>query len=159
MFCNNCGKQIQDNSAICVFCGARQDAPAGGISSPVNYKQAAGSINIFVIIAAIVLALGTLLPCYSIKTGLFSDSMSYIEGDGIFVLLAAIAVGVLAAVRKEKFACIPAAIAIIVLIVFAVNMADAKDSMFGGAIKTGIGVYVMWIGAIGSAVLPFVKTK
>ena len=156
MFCNNCGKQIQDNSAICVFCGARQDAPAGGISSPVNYKQAAGSINIFVIIAAVVMAVGTLLPCYSVGS---LYSMSYIEGDGIFVLLAAIAVGVLAAIRREKFACIPAAIAIIVLIVFAVNMADAKDSMFGGAIKTGIGVYVMWIGAIGSAVLPFVKTK
>ena len=99
------------------------------------------------------MAVGTFLPCYSISLFGYTESVSYIEGDGIIVLIAAIVVIILAVFKKEKFAVIPAAVSIICLIVLGVQIADL------GIGNVGFGVYMIWIGSIAAVVLPFVNLK
>ena len=111
-------------------------------------------MNILELIAGIVLALGTLLPCYTVSFLGISKSLSYIQGDGIFVMIAAVIIVVLTVLKKEKFAAIPAGISLILLIYF-----TSEASQYSGLGDFGIGLYLMWIGAIASIVLPFVKIK
>ena len=153
MFCNKCGATLNDGATFCTNCGASTMENIDYSSGSYAFSKPKGGVNIFVIIAAVILALGTLLPCYSISFFGMEESVAYIEGDGIFVLIAAVIAIVLAIVRKEKFACIPAAISIILLIVFSSEVSKV------GVGSYGIGYYMMWIGAVASAVLPFVNTN
>lgn len=148
MFCNNCGKEVNEQQMFCENCGAKQEV---FIAMPVQTK--AKSINIWVIIAAALMALGTLLPCYSVSFFGMSESMSYIEGDGVIIMIAAVAAAVLAIFKKEKFACIPAAISVILLIYLCSEISKV------GMGTIGIGMYFMWLGSIATGVLPFIKFK
>lgn len=156
VFCNNCGNQLEENAKFCNKCGSKVDGVnSTSFSAPTGVVQPgkSKSINIFEIIAAILMAVGTFLPCYSISLFGYTESVSYIEGDGIIVLIAAIVVIILAVFKKEKFAVIPAAVSIICLIVLGVQIADL------GIGNVGFGVYMIWIGSIAAVVLPFVNLK
>jgi hypothetical protein len=94
-----------------------------------NQKQ------LFGYIAAGALALGTFLPAITLP---LVGSITYFnngKGDGMFVLIAAIAAAVLVAVKQFKLLLIPAIAAIAItgydLINFMVKISDLKNSMDG----------------------------
>ena len=158
-FCNNCGKELAPGQPFCTGCGAKQEVSTPATNNPLSgtpvftQEGAAKSVNFLLIIAAALMALGTLLPCYTVSFFGRTESLAYIEGDGVFVLLASIAIVVLAIIKKEKFALIPAVVSAILLIVLC---SEASDIGIGSA---GIGMYIMWIGAIGSCVTPFINIR
>lgn len=156
MFCSKCGVQIEENEQVCQNCkesivNEEVDCVENVVTENVNVPVAAkGKLyDILLLAAAALMALGTLLPCYTISMFGFSESFSYIEGDGIFVIIAAVIIAVLYFLKKDKFAYIPAAVAGIVLIVFSVNASDVGMGSFG------IGFFAMWIGTIAAIALPF----
>lgn len=89
----------------------------------------------------------------------FSESVTYIDGDGKFVLMAAIAAGVLIFFKKELISLIPLGIGAGITIYSAINVGSAFEStsnMFG-SVKTGFGFgfYLLILGllvAIGSVI-------
>jgi len=170
MFCEKCGAQIADTEVLCPECGAKQSTvaeatPASGILVSSSVKL----YDILVFIAIGLMAIGTFLPVASVSMYGITQSVSYVsggegvDGNGIFVILAAVAAFALYYLDKEKFMAIPAAVTAILLLAFLGTMSEASSaaqlaSGFGfGTVEVGFGFgyFVMWIGAIATAVLPF----
>ena len=101
-----------------------------------------------------------------------SQSISYIQGDGIFVLILAIVnlliifadklsekVAFMKKLSNQKFTLIPTAIIVILLIVLISGKSSAIGQLGSYAslanISYGIGFWLLWIGAVISAIYPF----
>lgn len=148
MFCNNCGTQVPENEKFCTNCGAALTAS----DESVNVVNAAPSNKLYDIIALggmALMILATLLPCYTVSFLGLTESFSYIQGDGIFVLLSAIVAFILFWRNLDKFMAIPAAVSAICLIVFLSQSAKVGIGSFA------IGYYLMWLATIVVAVVPF----
>ena len=169
MFCEKCGTQIADTENFCPNCGAQQsvaDASAPAYGAPAAPAASTFKLyDILVFVAIAIMAIGTLLPLITVSFLGQSGSINYLGigsgvfkdapidmGDGIFVIIAAVAAAALYLFNKEKLMVIPAAVTAILLIMVMSKMADAG---LGDMVKYGLGYWVMWIGAIGTAVLPF----
>ena len=131
------------------------------------------SSRILGIVANALLIIAVFLPVISVSVSLFgisqSQSVNYIQGDGIFVLILAIInlviifadklatkIPFMAKVDNQKFTLIPTAINAILLIVLTFNGASALGGYASLAkVDFGIGFYLLWLGVIASAVYPF----
>lgn len=122
------------------------------------------------------LILAVFLPVLTVSVSLFgisqSQSISYIQGDGIFVLILAIVnlliifadklsekVAFMKKLSNQKFTLIPTAIVVILLIVLISGKSSAIGQLGSYAslanISYGIGFWLLWIGAVISAIYPF----
>ena len=130
------------------------------------------SSRILGIVANALLIIAVFLPVISVSVSLFgisqSQSVNYIQGDGIFVLILAIInlviifdklatkIPFMAKVDNQKFTLIPTVINAILLIVLTFNGASALGGYASLAkVDFGIGFYLLWLGVIASAVYPF----
>jgi len=165
MFCDKCGNQLTDNEQFCQNCGAPTGAPANNTAG-YNFAPATApaSNNLFSKITmggSALMALGTFFPLYTVSVMGYSESVSYIQGDGIFVLILAIIAIVLTLMKKDKFTVIPIAIATLILLVATSQISEANSIASAyGAGKVGFGMYVLWIGAIAGlagSIIPLVK--
>lgn len=160
MFCSNCGHQMTPDQNVCPQCGTKR---AGAAATPSFSfpSMASGSVSSMLAplmyIAAALMLIGTLLPISTVSFLGASQSFSYIEGDGIFVLLAAIAVAALVFFKLYKFASIPAAISLIILFVFSVSDELAMALDLGA--NLGIGFFVMWLGILAAIALPWLPLE
>ena len=128
------------------------------------------------IIGNLILAVAVFLPVLTVSVSLFgisqSQSISYIQGDGIFVLILAIVnlliifadklsekVAFMKKLSNQKFTLIPTAIIVILLIVLISGKSSAIGQLGSYAslanISYGIGFWLLWIGAVISAIYPF----
>lgn len=127
------------------------------------------------IIGNLILAVAVFLPVLTVSVSLFgisqSQSISYIQGDGIFVLILAIVnlliifadklsekVAFMKKLSNQKFTLIPTAIVVILLIVLISGKSSAIGQLGSYAslanISYGIGFWLLWIGAVISAIYP-----
>ena len=97
--------------------------------------------KIFEIIGVILLMVGCFLPLY--KIALFGLTISYIDGDGIFILLLSVIIIILILCKKQKFVVIPLVFTLIVLIYDFLNISKLKD--FG---SLQIGFYCILLGFV-----------
>ena len=132
------------------------------------------------IVGAIVTLIGIFLPFATVSANILgykaSESVSFIEGDGIIVLILTIItllilfadmlsakVAFFEKLAKAKLVLIPTVISIIVLIYDMATVKDAIDGLgrLGGLVKVsyGIGTWVMWLGLIATAAFPFLYKK
>lgn len=128
------------------------------------------------IVGNIILAVAVFLPVLTVSVSLFgisqSQSLSYIQGDGVFVLILAILnlviifadkisskVAFMKKLENQKFTLIPTAIVAILLIVLAVNGTSSLGELGQLAslanVSFGIGFWLLWVGTILSAIYPF----
>lgn len=152
MFCQNCNAQLPNDATFCANCGAPVQQQAPQYSTPFTPAAIGKKMSIYdilVIAALALMVIGTLLPCYTIKLFGYSTSVSYIQGDGIFIIIAAVASFVLYYRLKDKAMAISSGIAAIILLLYTFNASDVGIGSFG------IGFYIMWIGTIASIALPF----
>lgn len=145
-------------------------------------KDKVMNTKILGIVGAILTIIGVFLPFATVTASLFgysaSQSVSFIEGDGVFVLILSIIAlvmifanliasklnGGIANFFKKlinpKLTLIPTIISAIILII---DMSNA-DSVVGqtaglATVSFGAGVWIMWIGLIATAAYPFVYKK
>ena len=128
------------------------------------------------IIGNLILAVAVFLPVLTVSVSLFgisqSQSISYIQGDGIFVLILAIVnlliifadklsekVAFMKKLSNQKFTIIHTAIVVNLLIVLISGKSSAIGQLGSYAslanISYGIGFWLLWIGAVISAIYPF----
>ena len=122
------------------------------------------------IIGNLILAVAVFLPVLTVSVSLFgisqSQSISYIQGDGIFVLILAIVnlliifadklsekVAFMKKLSNQKFTLIPTAIVVISGKSSAIGQLGSYASLAN--ISYGIGFWLLWIGAVISAIYPF----
>ena len=133
------------------------------------------------IIGAIVTIIGLFLPFATATAKAFgmkySESVNYIQADGVFVLILTIItlliifsdklsekVAFFKKLSNVKLALIPTIISAIILIFDMINAADiVGDASISSLVKVevsyGIGLWVIWIGLIATAVFPFLYKK
>lgn len=132
------------------------------------------------IIGAIVTIIGLFLPFATVTAKAFgikhSESVTYIQADGIFVLILTIItllmifsdklvdkVAFFKKLTNVKLVLIPTILSAIILIFDMINAADAigdvSSSLVKAEVSYGIGLWVLWIGLIATAVFPFLYKK
>ena len=117
------------------------------------------------IIGNAVLLVGTFLPMYTISFFGISSSVSYVQGDGIFVIILSIIallmifadklaekVPFFSKLTNPKLTLIPTAISAILLVIAITSVAG---SGYGSLFSFGIGFYLMIIGLVAAVVYPF----
>lgn len=129
------------------------------------------------IIGTVLTIIGLFLPFATVSASFLgykaSESVSFMEGDGVFVLILTIIslliifsdmlankVAFFGKLSKPKLVLIPTVISIIILIFDMANASEAIGGL-GGLVKVsyGFGTWVMWIGLIATAVFPFLYKK
>lgn len=119
-------------------------------------KERAKICKLLILIGAAVAILGCFLPYYTISAFGFSQSISYVGGngggaDGIIVIILAI-VAIVAvfvnAQKLKKFAIVPAVVAFLIAIYDMIQVKDAASG-FG---SFGIGAYLVILGLIACVV-------
>lgn len=138
-----------------------------------KFMEKLKTTKILGIVGNIILAVAVFLPLMTVSVSFLgisqSQSMSYIEGDGVFVLILAIINLVLIFADKisdkvaffkklinPKITLIPTALILIILIVLTTNGASSLGAYASLAnISFGIGYWLLWIGVIASAAYPF----
>lgn len=153
MFCTKCGVQTDENNNLCPSCKTKalqeQEITCDITNNIGQHFPIKKNYNIILLSAVILMVLGTLLPCYKVSMFGFSSKFKYIEGDGVFILMAAIAIGVMHLLKKDKFIYIPIVISGLLLLALTVNALKFEGVSFE------IGFFIMWISVIVLAVLPF----
>ena len=172
-FCPNCGAQ----QSVINVSAASYGAPAAPAASPFKLY------DILVFVAIAIMAIGTFLPLISMNamgqsasinsfgaiSGVSSDEMmgASVNLDmnfGIWIILIAVAIAALYLFNKETFMAIPASftagflVAIMAIFSFIFKLAGSTSSYgvdISNMVSLGIGFWMMLIGAIGTAVLPF----
>lgn len=132
------------------------------------------------IVGAILTLVGVFLPFATVSANVlgykYSESVNFIEGDGVIVLILTIItlliifadmlsnkVAFFEKISKAKLVLIPTIISIIVLVYDMTTVSDAMGEL--GSLKDlvkvsyGIGTWVMWLGLIATAVFPFLYKK
>lgn len=117
------------------------------------------------IVGNAVLLVGTFLPMYTVSLFGISQSISYVQGDGIFVILLAVIallmifadkladkVAFFGKLTNPKLTLIPTAISAILLII---AVTSVSSTGYGSLFSFGIGFYLMIIGLVAAAVYPF----
>lgn len=119
-------------------------------------KERAQICKLLILIGAVVAILGCFLPYYTISAFGFSQSISYVGGngggaDGIIVIALAI-VAVLAVFvnsqKLKKIAIVPAVVALLITIYDMIQVRDATE----GYGSFGIGAYLVLLGMIACVV-------
>lgn len=119
------------------------------------------------ILGCIMMVVGNFLPFAKVTVSLFgfsqSQSVKFIDGHGVAVLIAAIIAGILIYIDKHKLSLIPTGIGAVITIY---NMIDVKsivgETMGIGKIGFGIGAWIIVLGAflaIGAVVFEMIKSK
>ena len=116
------------------------------------------------------LAIGVFLPMVSVSVFGISQSVSYISGDGIFVLILSIIALVMifadkledkvpffAKLKNPKLTLVTTAISAILLIIDTLNVSKVTGGVAGSlaSVNFGIGFWIMIIGVVAAAVYPF----
>ena len=127
------------------------------------------------IIGNLILVISVFLPVISVSVSIFgfsqSQSLSYIDGDDIFVLILAIIniimifankleskVPFIAKLTNPKLSLIPTIIIAILMLILTSNSSKLlgnKDYSSFANIKFNFGFYLLWLGTIASAIYPF----
>lgn len=119
--------------------------------------------NLLGIIGAVLVIIGVFLPLIKIKVWFVSESVSYIKGDGIFLLILSVitlvmifadliakkfeaASNILSKVSNPKLTLIPTVISLIFMIRMIIEYGEYSDYA-----SYQIGFYVIWLGLILSA--------
>lgn len=169
MFCQNCGSQV--TGSFCPNCGTAQSAPPSGSlgSAPGGYgsygsrsyssysrSSSSDEVNVLAIVAAVILAISTLLPYVKVSVSVYgytaSKSEALIKGDGWLFLSAAAVAIVLAALRNSIGVLVTSVISTALMIFEVANWeSNAKDfKQFGEYIKLirMPGFYLMVVGSL-----------
>lgn len=126
------------------------------------------------IVGTIVTIIGVFLPFATVSANILgykaSESVSFIEGDGVFILILSIVtllmlfsnmlankVAFFEKLSKPKLVLTPTVISIGILVYNMINAGEVVGEL-GGLVKVsyGIGTWVMWIGLIATAIFPFI---
>lgn len=155
-FCIKCGRELKEGE-VCNCQGQVQaQNPMGSLNQPIGGTNGVGQgtstkgnqTKLMVLIGSIAAIIGCFMPFYKVSVWGISESVSYIEGDGVIAIILAVAAIVLAVLNLQKFSLIPASIAMIVLIV---DISGANDAAMGFG-SLSIGAYVLLLGTILSIV-------
>ena len=159
MFCPSCGKEIPEGATFCPNCGATVRKASSPANSPNRQLTFPGIINkskmnIFGIIASVVLLLSSFLPFVSVDVFGSSLSASLMDGpDGIIVIIVAIAGIVFSLLGIDIATIIAGAVAMIIFFVENAQFSEATgDDEFGALaaamIDKGAGYYFLLLGSI-----------
>jgi len=120
------------------------------------------------IIGNVLLIIAVFLPIYSVSILGYTQSVSYIQGDGVIVLILAIVNLVLIFADKigekveffkkltnPKFTLIPTAIIAIMLIMLSTSFSSSGLSSLGSMGGLSIGFWLLWVGVVVAAIYPF----
>lgn len=119
---------------------------------------------IICLVGLFLMIVGVFLPLYKVEVFGMSKSINYIYNDGkiadgIFIIILALIMLVLYAFNKSKFACIPAGIAMILLI-HCYSDIKSSTSIFGAQIGSfSIGFYIMIIGTLMAGICSLLVNK
>ena len=116
--------------------------------------------------AAGVLALGTIIPIVSFPIVGSFNLWKNGTGDGVWVFLTAIAAAALIFFNLQKFALIPGAIALVIIVANTIQMNDALNQMnsqlagtmfagLSGTVQVQAGWFFLYLGAVAILVSPF----
>ena len=126
------------------------------------------------IVGTIITIIGVFLPFDTVSANILgykaSESVSFIEGDGVFILILSVVtllmlfsnmlankVEFFRKLSKPKLVLTPTVISIGILVYNMINAGEVVGEL-GGLVKVsyGIGTWVMWIGLIATAIFPFI---
>lgn len=118
--------------------------------------------NYIGIIGCLLLLIGNFFTFVTVKASVLgisqSEAVKFVDGDGVFVIIAAIVAAVFIYLKKGKWNYVPALISVAVAIY---DVIDAKDvaasvgSLAKVSINYGIGFFMIMLGAIAVAVYAF----
>ena len=131
-----------------------------------NFMNKLKTTKILGIVGYAIVIVSLFLPLITVSVFGMSQSVTYIEGDGIFVLILAVIGLVMIFADKlaekvpffsklvnPKLTSIPTAIIAALLLFLTFN--SSKLGALGSVAKFSIGFYLLWVGTIVSAVYPF----
>lgn len=167
MFCPKCGAQMPDTAIACENCGTllKEEKKFSLTIPKVSIPKTPQDLlnrNLLGLACSLLLIIATLLPFYKIDMWGETETVRLIQGDGIFMLIFAIAAIVLYVLSLDLFAVIPGALSLLILIIDCVNanseLSDYGDflSDWGVEMGYGIGLWVVIIACIGMIAAPFV---
>lgn len=83
MFCRNCGKEIENGSRFCAFCGAQLNADSKSVEAPIieDKEPKMQEIRMGAVIGIILLVLGLLATFYMIMSINGDNEMEYYYGE------------------------------------------------------------------------------
>lgn len=118
-------------------------------------------------LGCILMLIGNFLPFVTVTVSIFgysqSESVKFIDGDGMFVLIAAVVTAVLLYFKKDKLSLISTGIALAVTLYDISNAESMVGNTLGlGNISYGIGFWAIIIGvilAMGCVLLNYLKDK
>lgn len=168
MFCGSCGKEINEGATFCPNCGAAikpksaatNTQPNGNFQQSFNAQQLMSGItsnpnlNIFGIIAGVILLLSAFLPFASISVFGSSMSVSLIDGgDGVIVIILALVGIVFSVLGKNIVVIVSGVISTLLFFVELAQMTSSYEDEFmnelaSSMIHKGIGFYFLLIGAV-----------
>ncbi len=119
--------------------------------------------------AAAVLALGTIIPIVSFPIVGSFNLWKNGTGDGVWVFIAALLAAALVIFNFQKFALIPGAIALVIIVANTIQMNDALNQMnsqlagtmfagLSGTVQVQAGWFFLYLGAVAILVSPFTET-
>ena len=77
-------------------------------------------------------------------------SVSFVDGDGKYLIIATIVSAILIYLKKDKISLIPTIIAVVIYLKDALNT-------FSSNVSLGLGIFLILIGLVGMVIYPFIK--
>ncbi len=109
--------------------------------------------------ACAIAIIGCFLPIAKVSVLGFSQSVTYMDGDGVLILIAMVISGVLFFLKKDIFTLIPTGIALLITLYDIINVSKYTGGYGLGSIKIGIGAFVIIIALIVAVVLPLITKE
>ncbi len=106
----------------------------------------------------VLMIIGCFLPFATVSALGLSQSVNYIDGDGVFVVIAAVVAAILIYLKKGKLILIPSLISAAFVIYDAASGSSAASSSLAN-VSFGIGFFLIVIGIICVSAYPFLDNE
>lgn len=158
MFCEKCGSEVNGNDEFCASCGApvaKETKKAGFSIDMLKFEM--GKSNIIALVSCALMFLMVFLPYATVEFFGMKESVSLIDGDGIFFIILAVCGIVAALMGLKKALIVLGAIACVLCVIEVASFADAVKGGYDDLIKKGLGFWLMILSSVGLLAAPFVE--
>lgn len=169
MFCGNCGKQINEGSNFCSNCGFKNDdskslCPKCGNEVKgffcgmcgynvfgVRNKSSESNTTLYVCLGSVgllLVLLGCLVPFATAQALFVSESVNFISGDGVVILIISLVCFILLLLKQGWISFALNVVSFIITLIDGVNVSSQSFENDFVSVRLDYGFYLIFIGLI-----------